>query len=273
MTARVNLGLAGWGYAEWTGLLYAPGTPPGERLAAYARAFGFVENDATYYTAPTRADAARWAAQTPPGFRMSPKLPKRLVHEKLLADVQEEVSGFLAALAPLAAEGKLGPVLAQLPPSFRRDKHGLRLRAFLARWPRDVPLAVETRDPAWWSEDYFELLRAHGAIHVWAVTEYGRSPPVLTADQVYMRFVGDRALDAATGTWDRVRRDQSDEIARWAADLRRVMADVDEEWIVVNNHFTGYAPDAAMRVAEALGQRAPDLGLARGGGQRSLGAW
>lgn len=268
------LGLAGWGYPEWSGLLYAPSTPPGERLRAYSRAFAFVEADGTYYQDPSREDVARWAALTPPEFRVSPKLPARIVQEKLLENVEEDVARFLGALAPLKTQGKLGPVLAQLPPRFRRDAHADRLDAFLRAWPRDTPLAVETRHKSWWTTETFDALRAHGAIHVWATTEYGRTPPVVTAKDVYMRFIGDRALDDVPQIkWDRVRRDQSAELAHWAAHLARVQSEVETEWIIANNHFTGYAPDAARRIAEALSVRPPDLAAARDPGQRSLGSW
>lgn len=259
---RAMLGLAGWAYPEWVGPFYARGTPPSGFLAAYARAFGFVEMDGTYYAAPSREDVARWTDATPSGFVFSPKLPKSVVAAPRIEETQDEVADFLARLAPMRAAGKLGPVLAVFPPGFRRGKHAEALARFLADWPRDVRLAVELRHGSWWEDATFELLRAHGAIHVWAVTQYGRTPPVLTTSDVYLRLVGDRALDDVTDRWDRVRRDQTPEVLHWRAELERLSDRIETLWVIANNHFTGYAPETMRRVAEALQLHAPDLAAA-----------
>ena len=137
--ARARIGCTGWSYPDWVGPFYAPGTPASEWLTAYARAFDFVEVDSSFYAAPPRERVEAWARATPPGFTFSLKLPKSLTHERKLRDVDDEVGAFLVALAPLRREGKLGPLVAQLPPSFKRDTAADDLAA-LSPWPRDVPL-------------------------------------------------------------------------------------------------------------------------------------
>jgi uncharacterized protein YecE (DUF72 family) len=270
----VRLGLAGWAYDAWVGPFYAPGTPPARYLASYARAFRFAEVDGTYYRPPTREQADAWARGTPQGFVFSPKLPRRVVADKLLADAEDDVADFLGALAPLRAAGKLGPVLCQLPPSFRRAEHAPRLAAFLDAWPRDAPLAVELRHASWWREETYDLLRAAGASLVWSVTEHGRTPRVLTASDAYVRLVGDRALEDAGARWDRPQRDASAEIAFWIREIRERAAGADRTWCVMNNHLEGFAPGSARRLAEGLGVPPPDLAAAaRDGRQRALTDW
>lgn len=268
----VVLGLAGWSYPEWVGPFYAPGTPSGGFLKAYARAFRFVEVDGTYYAAPTREDAARWAESVPDGFRFSPKLPKRIVGDKRLADAEDDVASFLSNLAPLRTSGKLGPILATMPPSFRRGPDAARLSRFVETWPRDVPLAVELRHPSWWVDETYDVLRANGVILAWSTTEHGRTPPVLTAGEAYVRLIGDRALDAITTRWDRILRQQDAEIAYWKGVLAECGAL--RAFIVANNHFMGYAPSTAVLLARALGAPEPDLAAAaRDPRQRALGSW
>ena len=48
-------------------------TRPEKRLRYYARQFGLVEVDATYYALPAEQTAAAWAARTPAGFTFNVK--------------------------------------------------------------------------------------------------------------------------------------------------------------------------------------------------------
>jgi uncharacterized protein YecE (DUF72 family) len=255
------------------GPFYAPGTAPGDLLRAYARAFDFAEIDSTFYAPPTRERAQAWARATPPSFVFSPKLPRAITHDARLREVDDAVASFLVALAPLRIDGKLGPVVAQLPPSFRHEKDAEALAEFVGRWPRDVPLAVELRHRSWWREETYTMLRDAGAALVWSTNETGRTPPARTADFVYARFVGDRALDDTGGRWTHVQRRQDAEIEYWRQVIGEVLAnDPWTVWIVANNHFMGFAPETARVVAEALGILAPQLERAsRDDGQRGLG--
>jgi uncharacterized protein YecE (DUF72 family) len=118
---------------------------PEKRLRYYARQFGLVEVDATYYALPAEQTAALWAARTPPGFTFNVKAFSLFTHhptqvaalptdlrpavEKLgkdriyLREVDPAVTAqawerFLAALEPLRAAGKLGAILLQFPQWF-----------------------------------------------------------------------------------------------------------------------------------------------------------
>lgn len=268
---ELRVGCTGWGYDDWVGPFYAPGTPPSEYLRAYARVFSFAEVDSTFYAAPTPERASRWAADAPAGFLFSPKLPRAITHEARLVGARRVLDGFLDALAPLRRAGKLGPIVAQLPPSFRRGAGEPDLRAFLADWPAEHALAVELRDASWWTGATYDLLRAHDATLVWSVTETGRSPPVATSGAVYLRLVGDRALDSAGRRWARVQREQKAETAYWVERLLEAKGSL-RMFVVANNHYVGYAPETAHHLAEALG-RPVDLAAARGPGQRGLDAF
>lgn len=269
---RVRIGCSGWGYDDWRGRFYAPGAQPGEYLAAYARAFRFVEVDSTFYRAPSVLDAERWARVTPEDFLFSPKVPRAITHDQKLRGAQRQVDAFVDALRPLARAKKLGPCLLQLPPSFRDERDREALVDFLAGWPRSASLAVELRDASWWREETYATLRAHGAILCWSLNEHGRTPPVLTADAVYARLIGDRSLDAKGGVWDRVQRDMRPEVERLREDLATAYSQARESFLVANNHFMGFAPESCRLLAQALGEPEPDLGLAaRPRAQRGLG--
>lgn len=268
---RVRVGCAGWSEDGWVGPFYAPGAPRSEWLRAYARVFDSVEVNSAYHHQPEREVVAGWARATPADFRFTVKLPKTLTYDKRLVDADEEVASFLRALEPLRSSGKLAAVVAVMEPSFQREKHGTNLAAFVATWPKSVPLAVELRHASWWTDATWRLFRDAGVAHVWATTQYGRTPAVLTADWGYARMIGDRALDAIEGfDWSRVVRDQTPELARWAREIRETPT---REWFAfVNNHLAGFAPASARDLVELLGL--PPLDLTRAGRderQRGLG--
>src|SRR5262249_14098773 len=93
---------------------------------------------------------------------------------------------FLATIEPLAAAGKLGPVLFQLPPNLKVDIE--LLKNFLAIVPRAVPSAFEFRHESWFKDETWEALRASGVALCVAETETRTTPDVVTASFAYYRY-------------------------------------------------------------------------------------
>lgn len=269
MVSRYRIGCTGWGYDDWKGGFYPPGVEPKDYLRRYAKVFSVTEVDSSYYQAPGAQQTQRWAEATPPHFEFSAKFPGDITHRAALRDVDDKVDAFLVGLAPLRRAGKLGPLVLQLPHSFRRDKPGNAdaLEAFLARFPRDQPLAVELRHESWWATETYRALEAAGATLVWSYHEHGRAPPVRTSDTVYARLIGDRELTR----FDRVQRDHTEEMRYWRDRFEDEGLGARRIYAFVNNHLMGFAPSTAARLAEILGEPEIDLKAAmRESGQRSL---
>jgi uncharacterized protein YecE (DUF72 family) len=187
--------------------------------------------------ARARAAVARWAAETPPGFLFTVKASRYLTHVRRLRDLGEPLERFLTPLAPLAAAGRQGPFLWQLPPDFRRDDD--RLAALLARVPPGRH-AVEFRHPSWFAEPVRELLRAHGAALVIGHDPRKVSTPIgLTADFTLIRFhFGARGRD---GNYS------ESELREWGARVRELRAAADV-FAYFNNDWQGFAPRNAQRL-------------------------
>lgn len=146
------LGCAVWAFKEWVGDFYPPKSKPAEFLRLYGQRFRVVEGNATFYVTPSTSALARWKAETPQGFKFCFKLPKEVTHNGLLAPRIASASNFLAIMSGLG--DRLGPMFAQLPPNYGPDLFD-DLEAFLTAWQRHlVPLALEVRHPAWFSEPY-----------------------------------------------------------------------------------------------------------------------
>jgi uncharacterized protein YecE (DUF72 family) len=182
----IRIGCSGWNYQSWKDEFYK-GKPPRLWLQHYAQVFDTVEVNNTFYRLPLPSSVARWVDETPPDFTFSVKASRYLTHIKRLGDLGAGIRRYYERLEPLARSPKMGPVLWQLPPNFRRDDH--RLAAAL----RALPLGrhcFEFRHASWFAEPVYELLRAHGAALV-----IGDRPEVkefqtheFTTDWTFVRF-------------------------------------------------------------------------------------
>jgi uncharacterized protein YecE (DUF72 family) len=126
---------------------------------------------------------AGWLAATPAGFRFSFKAPQRITHFSRLRDCEAAAAEFVAALHPVRAAGKLGPLLFQLPPNFKADHE--RLGDFLTvpalNGPAAPLLAFEFRHESWFSEETYAVLRAHNAAMCIAESDGLQTPEVQCA--------------------------------------------------------------------------------------------
>ena len=150
-----RLGCAVWGYKDWVGDLFPPGSRNNEFLALYSRRLTTVEGNTTFYATPNPEVVQRWAAETPETFRFCFKLPREVSHDGALAEKVALTQEFVERMAPLGE--RLGPFFLQLPPGYRADKLG-DLERWLAAWPAEYQLAVEVRHADWYAEPHESAL-------------------------------------------------------------------------------------------------------------------
>lgn len=157
------LGCPMWGLKHWVGSFFPPGTRQKDFLAVYSRRLNTVEGNTTFYALPDDETIARWRDATPAGFKFCLKFPQIISHRKRLRHCAAETAAFAARLRLL--QDRRGPAFLQLPPTF--DARQLpALEAYLAAWPRDLPIAVEPRHPDFFGahEAAFDtVLREHNA--------------------------------------------------------------------------------------------------------------
>ncbi len=65
---KLRVGCSGWGYDDWLGGFYPPGTPKSDYLKLYGSVFDCVEVDSSFYRNPGPAMTKGWYKSTPPGF-------------------------------------------------------------------------------------------------------------------------------------------------------------------------------------------------------------
>ena len=247
--ARIHIGTQGWSYPDWVGAFYPPGSKQEDWLPFYGGVFDTVELDTTFYHPPRPSVVRSWERHTPAGFRFSAKVPQRITHESRLSNMGGHLKDFVESLAPLGE--KLGPLLVQMPAEFERDAGTVGvLERFLAAAPTEVRLAVEFRHASWLVPATCDLLRRHRAALAW--TEWRDLPrlPEVTAEFLYLRWLGDRREIAV---YDRVQVDRGAEFDAWEAQVKRALPAVREVYGYFNNHWAGHSPASANEMKQRLG--------------------
>ena len=297
------MGQVGVGTASWTDrtLLESGWYPPEadtpeRRLRYYARQFGLVEVDATYYALPAEQTATAWAARTPAGFTFNVKafslftqhptrvaaLPKDLrpaaektgqdrVYLKDLdpAVVDEAWQRFLAALEPLHQAGKLGTSLLQFPPWFPISR--ARKEYILACAQRAAPrrVCVEFRNHTWMTPDNqretLDFLADHQLPYVCVDMPQGHRdsiPPVLaaTSDLAVVRLHGHSEKWDSKDIHERFGYRYTDgELNEWAPRIAALARDAQDTHVLFNNCYRDYAQANARQLADLLKATPPAL--------------
>lgn len=260
---KIRIGACAWSFEDWRGAFYPADLPESHWLEFYSKYFPAVEIDSTFYGPPPETAIRRWIDVTPASFRFACKLPREITHACRLRDCTKELNEFLRAIEPLAP--KLQVVLIQLPPSFAPKDGRQPLRKFLTQLPKDFRFAVEFRHPGWHRPQIINLLEKYRVCWVWADTtplnERNLAPFEFlprTADFLYLRLLGDYATKYTSDgkhlhRYDKLLWKREAALESWAVRIERHLDEVRSIWAFVGNHFEGFAPETAQRLAQRLG--------------------
>ncbi len=243
----LRIGCSGWSYKDWEGPFYPKGLPAKEYLGFYSKVFSCVEIDSSFYRVPSAFMVERWGRSTPPGFKFSPKLPKKITHENKLQSVASSITYFYSMVSKFRE--KLGPVAVQLPPSIKLPTHLDAMEKFLPQLRPEFRHAIEFRHKSWFTPEVYRLLKEYKVAMIWSMNQYVETPPEVTSDFVYLRMVGDRELTR----FDGIQRDRSADLQRWAEAIRVNAGKFDSGYVFFNNHFAGFSPESSNEFRRLLG--------------------
>ena len=168
-------------------------------LRFYAGQFSTVEINHSFYRMPTENLLAQWAKSVPEGFRFALKANQQITHIKRLRNCEETLKRFLEVASILNDGDHLGPILVQLPPTFKFDAP--LLEDFLALRPPAFLFAFEVRHASWYTEETYALLRKHETALCLAETEKETPLEVLTAGFTYLRLRKENYTKKELGVW------------------------------------------------------------------------
>ena len=231
---NVRVGTSGYNFPEWKGTFYPAKFPESQMLEYYAQRLATVEVNYTFYRMPNAKTVTGWDAATPAGFTFVLKAPQRITHIARLKDIDDPLRFFLDTARKLGP--KLGPLLFQLPPNFKKDV--ARLGDLLTQFPPDIRCAWEFRHESWFSDDVYEVLRKGNAALCVADTEEGTTPLVSTADFGYLRL-----RDEGYAKKD---------LEKWVSTVRDLGNSWRDAFIFFKHEESGIGPKLAQQFAALL---------------------
>ena len=268
----LRIGTSGWNYpsgqGSWNGIFY-PLPEDRERgfdeLRFYSERFNAVEVNSTFYGQPRANATLGWVKRTPADFEFAVKLYQKFTHPNMSIDpgpvTQADVDAFKGGIDPLAAAGKLGPLLIQFPASFQRSQEAIDYLAWLLKAFAGYALAVELRHRSWSdASQTAELLDDNHAAWVQidepkfpsSIRQDLKGPP---AELYYLRLHGRNAKE----WWDHAESEDrynyfysAGELQPIANKVRDVRAMVKKAYLFLNNHFSAQSVANAVTLKKML---------------------
>ena len=229
------IGTSGFQYSEWKGNFYPEDLATAKMLPFYAERFRTTEINYTFHRIPAQKTIENWKAQTSEKFRFALKAPQKITHWAKLRDCSDTLEYFCKIVTDL--DERLGPVLFQLPPTFKKDIDVLN--SFLREIP-SMRVAFEFRHEFWFDDEIFELLKLRNVALCIADTDSIATPENITADYGYLRL----RREDYTG----------DDVKRWSEFVREQGANWSDVFVYFKHEESGIGPKLARQMIDLLGE-------------------
>ncbi|MDH3628504.1 MAG: DUF72 domain-containing protein [Acidobacteriota bacterium] len=269
MSRSVRIGLAGWDYPDWSGVVYpARSSSRFDRLEWISRFVDVIEVNASFYRHVAASTSRSWATRVAdrPDFRFTAKSHRDWTHghEDL---VESAVSETLRGLEPLSTAGRLLCILVQFPQRFHRTEENRRRLERIRLACDSLPWAVELRHRSWDHPETFEWLTTHQIN--WCAIDQPRASrqvlkliPRVTGKIAYLRFHGRNSREWFAADTNRDRRYDylysGAEVAEFAGCVESLAKPAEQLVAIQNNHFRGQALVNALQLLHVLtGERPP----------------
>ena len=258
----VRIGTAGWMYKDWEGIVYPPARRGFDRLGFMASLFDTNEINSTFYRIPPASMARDWARRVAhnPRFLFSAKLYRGFTHDRNATAADEKAVS--EAMGALAAAGRLGCVLVQVPMSFHDTGENRTVLSRIFDRFATFPLAAEFRHFSWDTPEVLRFLedRSVGFVNIDQPYLKGniRATSHVTSPVVYYRFHGRNAakwFGPDTSNEERYNYLYSEkELIPWAERIQegRARRPDANAFAVLNNHFRGQAVANAIQLQQML---------------------
>lgn len=161
MNCPVYVGIAGWSYADWKGIVYTE--PKIDQLKFVSGFVDCIEINSTFYRPPFERTTKLWLERTSQkrDFFFTAKLHRDITHEGKIK--RETVKYFHTGFKPFLDAGKLKHLLVQFRYDFSDSGAGrLHLSKIVENFSDAFNLAVELRHKSWERPDALDFLEKLG---------------------------------------------------------------------------------------------------------------
>jgi len=247
MSKNVFIGTSGFNYKHWSGVFYPSDLSQKKWFQYYSQQFNSVEINATYYMVPKKSTFENWYNITEKKFIIICKANRLTTHRKRLIDPQETMKKFLENITGL--KNKMGPVLFQLPPSFKKDIE--KLKNFLEylknqKIVENVKSCFEFRHKSWLCDEIYELLESYNSCLCFSDWESVNVTEPSTADFVYFRRHGVQQLYTSSYTDEELKKD--------AEKIVDYLNQNKDAYVFFNNDALGYAVENAIQLRKFVSE-------------------
>jgi len=119
--------------------------------------------------------------------------------------------------------------------------------------------AVEVRHPSWFQDLAYNFFANNDLCMVWSQLARMSTPPIVTTDFLYVRFIGDRSIDEKD--FGKIQKDRILEMKQWADEIKKVVNknergrrnEVKLAMIAANNHYAGFGPGTVNLFRKMVG--------------------
>src|SRR5215211_6661628 len=290
---EILVGTSSWADPGFVKEWYPQGMPARERLPWYAKHFGYVELNSSFYAVPDRNTVHGWVEQTPDDFVFDVKAHRALSRhaaglDSLPPDLRDEAATnergrvvltpeleevlarrLVEEAGALADADKLGAFLVQLTPAFSPRRAKLEELDGLVDALRPHPVAIELRHRGWMAEkrrdETLSWFSERGAAFVCVDAPRADNFQIMPSDIdavtndsiAYLRAHGRNERGYLTGRTVAERfgwRYEDEDLEEIAGRARGLAEEAAEVHVAFNNNREDDAPTAAQRFRALLGQ-------------------
>lgn len=184
--STVHIGTSGWSYEHWKENFYPEKLKSNDWLKFYSTNFSTVEINTTFYHLPRDTTVKNWYAIVPDNFLFAVKASGYITHQKRLHDCKNSLRVFFSSIKAL--KNKIGPILFQLPPSFKINLE--RLTEFISHLSKKHEYVFEFRHKSWFVKETYDLLSKHKIALCITDLNGKLSPEEITSHFTYIRLHG-----------------------------------------------------------------------------------
>lgn len=286
----VYIGTCSWKYDSWRGIVYPQGKEPLNYLAEYAHSYNTVEVDQWFWSLfgtekekinlPESKTVDEYLHSVPKDFKFTIKVPNSITLTHFYTKGKAKTNPgepnpyffsvdlfneFLTCIEPLGEH--IGALMFQFEylNQAKMSSQGEFLNKFadfISACPRNYSYAVETRNPNYLNERYFQFLNHHSLYHVF-VHGYHMPPirkiydkySVYIRELTVIRLMGrDRQeMEIQTGEkWDAIIDSKDYELPTIVSIVQALEKRNVKVFVNVNNHYEGSAPLTIKKIQELL---------------------
>ncbi len=294
LAAHLRVGTCSWNYPEWQeiGIYTQQQKRHYDYLPEYAGHFNTAEVDQWFWSLespdsvrlPRSEDVMAYADLTPDDFKFTVKAPNSITLTHFYKQAPKEfaekpnphflsgklMKSFLKSLEPL--KDKIGVIMFEFEYLNKEKMSSLevfteRIGPFLSSLPTDYSYAIETRNPNYLKEEYFQFLKSHQVGHVFVDGYYMPSAASvfekhgsasLPGKNVVIRLLGSdrQAIEKKTRKrWTQIVDPRDKTIEEIAALVMKLIPEKFDVYANFNNHLEGSAPLSVSKFISALSKK------------------